>query len=150
FAIAGALTTMSDRLKKELTEQEAVQDIGDLLADDVESFNADSDEWSPDEPGEEWTPKPDRDLGALRAEIEELDAFRELALSIDTNAKGRALLDVLKIAMDQVEGNKAPRKAIIFTESRRTQEYLQRTLAETDWSDGVVLFNGQNYDPKSR
>jgi adenine-specific DNA-methyltransferase len=148
FAIAGALTTMSDRLKRELQEQEDLPDLGDALADDVDSFNEESDEWSPDEP--EPKTKPVRDVDLLRAEIEELDAFKELALSIDTNAKGRALLDVLKIAMDQVARNKAPRKAIVFTESRRTQDYLQRILADTEWKDRIVLFNGQNNDPKSR
>ena len=41
-------------------------------------------------------------------------------------------------------------KAIVFTESRRTQEYLQRVLADSPYSEGVVLFNGSNTDPLSR
>lgn len=150
FAIAGALTTMSDRLTRELEEQEGLPDLGEELAEDVDSFLEDSDEWSPDEPEPAKRTRPPRDVDLLRAEIAELDAFRELALSIDTNAKGRALLDVLKIAMDEVAGEKAPRKAIIFTESRRTQDYLLRILAETEWGDKIVLFNGTNNDPKSR
>lgn len=44
----------------------------------------------------------------------------------------------------------AARKAIIFTESRRTQEYLLRILADSSYSTGVVLFNGSNSDPCSR
>ena len=43
-----------------------------------------------------------------------------------------------------------PRKAIIFTESRRTQDYLQRLLSESPYKDGIVLFNGSNSDPSSR
>ena len=44
----------------------------------------------------------------------------------------------------------AERKAIIFTESRRTQSYLQRVLADSAWKDGIVLFNGSNNDDISR
>lgn len=41
-------------------------------------------------------------------------------------------------------------KAIIFTESRRTQEYLLRILEQTEFSGKVLLFNGTNNDPKSK
>ena len=41
-------------------------------------------------------------------------------------------------------------KAIIFTESRRTQEYLFNLLQKTDFAGKVVLFNGTNTDPGSR
>jgi len=40
----------------------------------------------------------------------------------------------------------AEQKAIIFTESRRTQSYLLRVLADSPWKDGIVLFNGSNTD----
>jgi superfamily II DNA/RNA helicase len=38
----------------------------------------------------------------------------------------------------------AARKAIIFTESKRTQQYLLDFLAATPFGDGIVLFNGTN------
>ncbi len=41
-------------------------------------------------------------------------------------------------------------KAIIFTESRRTQEYLFRILEQTEFSGKVMLFNGSNNDAKSK
>lgn len=41
-------------------------------------------------------------------------------------------------------------KAIIFTESRRTQEYLLRILEQTEFASKVLLFNGTNNDPKSK
>lgn len=41
-------------------------------------------------------------------------------------------------------------KAIIFTESRRTQNYLLKLLSENGYSDDIVLFNGSNNDEKSR
>lgn len=148
FAIAGAMTTMSDRLKRELKNEEAALGLDAVLAEDVDLLDVESDEWneaSPPEPTQQ-----QRDVAAIRAEIGELDTFRELALGIETNAKGEALLRALKVAMEQVAADKAPRKAIIFTESRKTQDYLQRILADTEWGGGIVLFNGQNNDPKSR
>ena len=41
-------------------------------------------------------------------------------------------------------------KALIFTESRRTQEYLFQILEQTQFAGKVVLFNGSNTDPKSQ
>jgi hypothetical protein len=41
-------------------------------------------------------------------------------------------------------------KAIIFTESRRTQEYLLRILEQTEFAGQVMLFNGTNNDPLSK
>ena len=41
-------------------------------------------------------------------------------------------------------------KALIFTESRRTQEYLFRILEQTEFAGKVMLFNGTNNDPASK
>ena len=41
------------------------------------------------------------------------------------------------------------RRHIIFTESRRTQEYLLRLLEASEFAGKIVLFNGTNSDPKS-
>ena len=44
----------------------------------------------------------------------------------------------------------ASQKALIFTESRRTQEYLKRYLEANGYAGKLVLFNGTNSDPMSR
>jgi ERCC4-related helicase len=41
-------------------------------------------------------------------------------------------------------------KAIIFTESRRTQEYVVRLLSENGYDGKLVLFNGSNTDQQSK
>ncbi len=64
--------------------------------------------------------------------------------------KGRALLKGLHIAMDKAVELGAEQKAIIFTESRRTQSYLLRVLADSPWGNGIALFNGSNTDERSR
>ena len=73
-----------------------------------------------------------------------------MAVSIKQNAKGRALLAALDKAFAEAKRLGASRKAIVFTESRRTQEYLLRVLADSPYSEGIVLFNGTNSDEKSR
>jgi hypothetical protein len=54
-----------------------------------------------------------------------------LDLSNQHNAKGAALLTALEIAFQRAADLGAARKAIIFTESRRTQSYLLRLLADS-------------------
>ncbi len=146
FAIAGALQTMARRLGRDLAEQEALS-LVDELDEDYEALDETAEEWTEDETTE---PLTEADLAALASEIAELEAFAELATSITNNAKGQALLRALRVAFDKVSGLKAAEKAIIFTESRRTQDYLLHLLSESEWSEGIVLFNGSNNDPRSR
>ena len=79
-----------------------------------------------------------------------LQAFATLAASIDHNAKGKALLKALDIAFGKAGQLGAAQKAIIFTESRRTQSYLLRVLADSPFARGIVLFNGSNTDDRSK
>jgi adenine-specific DNA-methyltransferase len=79
-----------------------------------------------------------------------LKSFTSLALSIEENAKGKALLIALERGFAEADRLGAARKAIIFTESRRTQNYLLRVLAGSPFAEGIVLFNGSNTDERSR
>jgi len=147
FAIAGALTSISTRLKRKLGKQEPAESLEDELDQDYESLDETAEEWTDDEPAELLT-KDDRK--ALEQEIAELDAFAALAISIDHNAKGKALLKALGIAFAKAKELGAAEKAIIFTESRRTQNYLLRLLADSPFAEGIVLFNGTNTDDQSK
>ena len=60
------------------------------------------------------------------------------------------MLKALAIAFNKAAELGAAQKAIIFTESRRTQSYLLRVLADSPWKDGIVLFNGSNTDDRSK
>ena len=147
FAIAGALTSISNRLKAKLQRAEPKESLEQDLEQDYEAFDETAEEWDDDEPQ---APLSETDRAAIEAEIADLDNFARLATSIDHNAKGKALLKALAIAMNKAAELGAERKAIIFTESRRTQSYLLRVLADSPWKDGVVLFNGTNTDERSR
>lgn len=52
-------------------------------------------------------------------------------------------------ARAEYQNGSLQQKAIIFTESRRTQEYLLRLLESSEFSGKIVLFNGTNSDSKS-
>ncbi len=147
FAIAGALTTMSDRLRADLRRQPVAQPLDEELDKDYEALDEMVEEWGDDTPAE---PLSDSDRAAIEAEIADLDGFAQLATSITHNAKGDALLKALHIAMRKTVELGAAQKAIIFTESRRTQSYLLRVLEESPWKDRIVLFNGSNTDERSR
>ncbi len=86
-----------------------------------------------------------------------LREFHTLAKSIIKNSKGEVLLTALRrgfAAAEQAQKSKGvpalQQKALIFTESRRTQEYLYQILEKTEFAGKVVLFNGSNTDPKSK
>jgi adenine-specific DNA-methyltransferase len=79
-----------------------------------------------------------------------LRGYAEKAEGIRQNAKGDALLVALKTALDKAVGLGAARKAVIFTESRRTQQYPHDLLSANGYAGQMVLINGGNTDPESR
>jgi len=147
FAIAGALTSISDRLKAKIKKQEPAEPLEDELDKDYEALDETAEEWSQDEQTE---PLSAADRAALEAEIADLDQFAKLATSIEQNAKGKALIKALAVAFKKTVELGAAEKAIIFTESRKTQSYLLRALADSPFKDGIVLFNGSNTDDGSK
>ncbi len=153
FAIAGALETLIKRLSQTLDEKAASVDLAEELDQDFETLGELTEEIESIEK-ENVQVKTQAELIAIKSEIAELESFRVLAVSITENAKGKALLQALKIAFKKLDELGAAKKAIIFTESRRTQDYLLNLLANTpefgEGTPGVVLFNGTNNDTGSR
>jgi superfamily II DNA/RNA helicase len=161
FAIAATLGTMIERLRKlervagELTEEQVV----DVLGDDFETAETTEDEWQATESGDgpsssdkSTTTVQDKAtlLQGLRAEADELLRFKTLAESIRENAKGESLLKALRTGFQKAQELGAKPKALIFTESRRTQVYLQGLLEANGYAGKLVLFNGTNTDPDSK
>jgi len=147
FAIAGALATISSRLKARLEKREPVATLEYELDEDYEALDETAEEWPDDEISE---PLSDSDRAAIEAEIADLDGFAALAVSISHNAKGKALIKALRIAFAKAAELGGAQKAIIFTESRKTQNYLLRVLGDSEFKDGIVLFNGSNTDDRSK
>lgn len=153
FAIAGALTSMANRMKARLkadderTAEGLLPPLAEELSEDYEGLEDTAEEWDEDEQNEPLTIE---DRKAIQAEIADLEEFSRLAKGIDHNAKGKALITALGVAFAKAQEIGAAEKAIIFTESRKTQSYLLRLLADSPYAEGIVLFNGTNTDDRSK
>lgn len=90
------------------------------------------------------------DTGKLNEEIKELERYRRDALNIKVETKAVQLLHALEIGFAKMKELGAQRKALIFTESRRTQEYLKKFLDGNGYAGKVVCFNGTNNDDLSK
>jgi len=150
-AIAGALETMAKRLQGVLDESPVV-DLTDELDEDYESLDETAEEFvdGEDDPAQEAAGPSKEERTAISNEIDELRHFKTLATSIRDNSKGKALLTALDKAFAELDRLGAAKKAIIFTESRRTQDYLLSLLADTPYGNGIVLFNGTNSDSRAQ
>jgi superfamily II DNA/RNA helicase len=149
FAIAGALDTLSRKLERQLRDDKKFREkLEEEISEDYEEFDEVAEEW-PEEDGQPELLTKD-DIANIEKEIIDLRGFRDLAVSISENAKGLALLSALRVGFAKAEELGSAEKAIIFTESRRTQEYLVRLLSANGYEDKLVLFNGSNSDPQSK
>ncbi|RVI34223.1 SNF2-related protein [Sinorhizobium meliloti] len=149
FAIAGALDTLARKLERQLGKDKNLREkLEQELAEDYEEFEQTADEWEEDEAAPELLTEDD--IANIEREIVDLRGFRDLAVSISENAKGQALLSALRAGFAKAKELGSAQKAIIFTESRRTQEYLVRLLAKNGYDDKLVLFNGSNSDAQSK
>lgn len=148
FAIAGTLHSLVNKLKDMIVKAEQGT-LDEDVFQDLEGYDELADELEEDEP-EDKKILTEEDIAAIKAEIEELTAYVELAESIQKNAKGEVLLTALKNGFEEMKRLGAKEKALIFTESKRTQDYLLSILSQTEFKDKVVLFNGSNNDDLSK
>ena len=151
-AVSATLITIRQRLERLLaggTDDNGSQLVEQLIAEDdleqdyLEEEAAEDEDATTDEarsPEDKGKPNPN----ALRAEIAELTAFIDAAQALQTDTKAQALLKALAAGFGKMAELRAPRKAIIFTESKRTQEYLHRFLSANGYAGKLVLFSGTN------
>lgn len=141
FAIGRYLETLISRLEDR--KRASIE-----MSDDIETM----DELIEEADDEETTETKDAliDPVKLQAEIDEIRSYLNLANSIDKNAKGEQLIARLPSVLDEIEARGGQRKAVIFTESVRTQTYLAKLLQENGYKGQIVLLNGSNNDPESK
>lgn len=146
FAIAGTLGSLIKKLQEVVRDQER-KDIGEEISKEYEIFEEQEEEWAEeDETGEDTRLSPN-EIDFIKREISQLTQFKTLAESIKQNAKGNKLLAALKEGFEKMQMG-AAHKAIIFTESTRTQNYLYQLL-DQEYPGKIVLFNGSNNDEQS-
>ena len=124
FAISKTLLSLINRLEKLMLDQKEIQTrLDEELDEDFETLDEylDENDWL-----EEFDTEPldVEDIELLKSEISELKTFHALAESITDNAKGTKLILGLEEGFKQLKKAEAPEKALIFTESVRTQNYL--------------------------
>lgn len=138
FAVARYLDTLIGRLREK-------KSVTTSMSDDIDIMDEYEDETdlttSDDEPV---------DPEQLKDEIQELQGMLFLANSIERNAKGEVLVSKLPALFEEIDGKGGLKKAVIFTESVRTQSYLSQLLSENGYKDEIVLLNGSNSDTESR
>ncbi|MBX3372506.1 MAG: DEAD/DEAH box helicase [Phycisphaeraceae bacterium] len=86
----------------------------------------------------------------LATELAQIESLITRAEKIGIDSKSKALLKALAVAFDRLRELGAKRKALIFTESRRTQAFLAAFLESNGYAGKVVTFNGSNTHPSAR
>jgi superfamily II DNA/RNA helicase len=146
YAIAATLQKLVERLE----HTQARQSVLELLDGEIEGLDELSEEIGADAVEEASDKLSPEELQDLRLELAELRDYAKLASGIRDNAKGAALQKVLATAFEKLQGIGAAKKAVIFTESTRTQRYLADLLSRSGFENEICMMNGSNTDPQSK
>jgi superfamily II DNA or RNA helicase len=85
------------------------------------------------------------DRAALATELVRVEDFVTRARSLPNDAKARSFQEAIKVMLDLGRDGRGSGKAVVFTESITTQEYLRRLLLASGLSeDDITLFRGDN------
>lgn len=152
FAISGTLDAISKRLQDLIDLQKRINEPLDIeiTVPGLETSNEIEEEWDEEEDEETPTALTGEQIDEVRHEKALVDEFRKLAASIQKNSKGEVLLTALEKGFEKLSQLGALKKAVIFTESTRTQKYLLGVLEDSEYKGKVILFNGSNSDPRSK
>ena len=154
YAIINTLETIKARLIKLRDNVEENFDDEDFLEALVEEDDLETDCLEAvfeDIESETDTTPIERKIEKINEEIKILEGFIVRAYSIKNDTKVKSLMQALDTGFEHMAKIKsreteqaAPKKAIIFTESRRTQDYLAKYLLQNGYKDKIVTFSGSN------
>lgn len=147
YAITATLDTLVNRLES-LLEKAPQYDMQSRLWQDLEHLDELLDEWDTEVKDNQGKLTLE-EVQQVKAELDELQRYRDMAMAITHNAKGEKLMLALDQGFAQLRSLGAAEKAIIFTESCRTQQYLFSLMQQTPLQGNVILFNGSNNDELS-
>lgn len=148
YAISGTLESLANKLRDVLSKSQS-HNLFQEIDENYETADELLDEWE-NEDGSETDFFTDQELEEIQEELYSLSSYWELSKRIKKNSKAQHLITALDKGFKELNKLGANRKALIFTESRRTQDYLLETLEAEGYKDEVVIFNGVNSDEKSR
>ncbi|MBK8940308.1 MAG: DEAD/DEAH box helicase [Polyangiaceae bacterium] len=151
-AIGATLAKFVNRLSEQtnLTLPVEADSIEQGLAEDFESLPEIDEEWT----GDDSNPPPEsvapHASSEAKSELADLQRFVQLAQSVERDSKATKLVEALPTAFKLAQEKGAARKAVLFTESVKTQEYLFTLLTESGYAGEIVLMNGANNDETSK
>jgi ERCC4-related helicase len=156
YAIYGTLDALVIRLET-ILQKHTLSEEEPQITFDFETYDEIQDEWESDEDGEDESQNlfldidySFEDIEEIKKEKEDLEKFRALAKKIRKNSKAEQLFTALERGFNALENLGANQKALIFTESRRTQDFICELLENRGYSNKVIKFNGSNADAKSK
>lgn len=126
-------------------------DLKDIEEEQEESDDLGEDEQFEDKPENE-EKKETQQYEFTKEEV--LQEFKDvlnyfyLATTIEKNQKSQSLLRILEKIFKEAEKRNWPKKAVIFTESRRTQDHLEKLLSASGYN--LTLFNGSNANKRAQ
>lgn len=146
YAIGGTLQTIIQRIDQQMAPESNTTEFSDY-----ENWDTMMEEVP--EVEECWEKEEDtlstEELELLGEERAWLQRCLDLTERIVTNSKAERLLIALESGFTKLSELGANRKALIFTESRRTQEFLFRLLSQRGYEGQVMTFSGTNNDARS-
>jgi superfamily II DNA or RNA helicase len=141
-ALAASLENVASRLRR-LQEGLGADDTAAAVLRDLEE--EDEIEESSEEPGAPIN------RAALTAERSRVEDFIKRARELPHDAKARSFQDAIKVILDLGRGGQGSGKAVVFTESITTQEYLRSLLLAIGLGeDDITLFRGVNDSDRAR
>ena len=143
FALVETFEVLATRLEKlkEGTKSADAQEGFDLFWDFVED---EIDEEAFDDQEDEDTVFQKQ---LIQEELDEVRHIIEIAGNIHQNAKITALKQTLQTAFGFQAEHEIPQKAVVFTESKRTQKYIAAELRNSGYDEeDILLFNGDFND----
>src|SRR6266566_3907221 len=134
-ALAASLENVAARLRRLEAGKGAA-----LSTDDLRDLEDDEDI----EEASEEQPVP-ADQRAVAGELTLVEDFVTRARSLPHDAKARSFQDAIRVVLDLGRDGRGSGKAVVFTESITTQEYLRKLLLDMGLRDeDVTLFRGTN------
>lgn len=129
------LPSPSDCLLEEEALDEYVEELMEVAEEELPGYG-DLDASSDDEP------PPVLDRRKLKSEIDELDRFINWSRGMGTDTKTTHLLKALDTGWAKMRELRAEEKVVVFTESRRSMEYLRTFLEANGYAGDVICFSG--------
>jgi SNF2 family DNA or RNA helicase len=149
LAIRDKLPVPEDLVERLIAEEEIEDELLDEMFDSPPQLSSDENSEAQPQAAEPEPPEPAIDRQKLLAEIDELNRYAQWARNIGIDTKTRSLIKALEIGFEKMAEMGAAQRAVIFTESRRTQAYLKDFLEANGYAGRVITFNGTNKEPET-